>query len=216
MLPQDIASIKSRFPRLSSYLDRGFQFTEDWFLPHPPTWLKHVVPHMPNGAPIACMEIGSYEGLSATWIAENMLTHPESTLHCLDHWLGGGTLKGRFIHNLNLTGKGTQVTPMHGKAYASLIQLNYLKHAFDFIYIDGDHQAKAALQDAALCWPMLKQGGIMVFDDYPWQFPEGYQGSSVSPAPLIPPKPGVDAFLELWKGEYELLHTAWQVIIRKL
>lgn len=211
----NVPSIKERYPRLIPYLDRGFEFSEDWFLCHPPHWLMHVVPHMPKDAPIACMEIGSFEGLSATWIAENMLGHHGSTLHCLDHWLGGGVLKQRFIHNLNLSGRGTQVTPMHGKAYGSLIQLNYLKHTFDFIYIDGDHQAKAALQDAALCWPMLKKGGIMVFDDYPWQFPADYQGASEGNT-LIPPKPGVDAFLAMWDGEYEVLHKAWQVIIRKL
>jgi hypothetical protein len=34
---------------------------------------------------------------------------------------------------------------------------------------DGSHRARDVLEDAVLSWPLLKVGGIMLFDDYLWQ-----------------------------------------------
>ena len=40
------------------------------------------------------------------------------------------------------------------------------KPQFDWIYIDGDHRYDAINADYEATWPLLKKGGIMVFDDY--------------------------------------------------
>ena len=37
---------------------------------------------------------------------------------------------------------------------------------FDWIYIDGRHDYDGVLIDFYTCWPLLKPGGVMVFDDY--------------------------------------------------
>ena len=37
---------------------------------------------------------------------------------------------------------------------------------FDFIYIDADHSYEACKLDLESYWPKLKQGGIMMGDDY--------------------------------------------------
>lgn len=37
---------------------------------------------------------------------------------------------------------------------------------FDWIYIDGRHDYQGILMDFAASWPLLKEGGVMVFDDY--------------------------------------------------
>jgi hypothetical protein len=37
-------------------------------------------------APLLALEIGSFEGSSATWFAEHLLKHPKSVLLCLDAW----------------------------------------------------------------------------------------------------------------------------------
>lgn len=39
---------------------------------------------------------------------------------------------------------------------------------FDLIYIDGSHMRVDVMMDAVLAWPLLKAGGVMVFDDYEW------------------------------------------------
>ncbi|MCM8831198.1 MAG: class I SAM-dependent methyltransferase [Candidatus Omnitrophica bacterium] len=33
----------------------------------------------------------------------------------------------------------------------------------------GNHNAPSVLMDAVLCWPLLKNGGILIFDDYLWK-----------------------------------------------
>jgi len=43
---------------------------------------------------------------------------------------------------------------------------------YDIVYIDGSHVANDVLQDAVLVWQLVKVGGFMIFDDYPFTFPQ--------------------------------------------
>lgn len=42
----------------------------------------------------------------------------------------------------------------------------FADETFDWIYVDGLHDYDGVLRDFHAAWPLLKQGGIMVFDDY--------------------------------------------------
>lgn len=42
----------------------------------------------------------------------------------------------------------------------------FKKEAFDWVYIDGRHDYDGILMDFYNAWPLLKPGGIMLFDDY--------------------------------------------------
>src|SRR5687767_4882149 len=53
------------------------------------------------------LEIGSFEGASALWVLDRILTHPESSLTCVDNdHLGRGK---SLIHNLQASGHGSKV-----------------------------------------------------------------------------------------------------------
>lgn len=39
---------------------------------------------------------------------------------------------------------------------------------FDLAYIDGSHLRLDVLSDAVMCWALLREGGLMVLDDYEW------------------------------------------------
>ena len=41
--------------------------------------------------------------------------------------------------------------------------------SFDVIYIDADHNAGAVFLDAAQAWRLLKDDGVLIFDDYNWE-----------------------------------------------
>ena len=43
---------------------------------------------------------------------------------------------------------------------------------FDLAYIDGSHMAADVYRDAALTWPLMKSGGVILFDDYEWDLIE--------------------------------------------
>ena len=78
---------------------------------------------------------------------------------------------------------------------------------YDIIYIDGCHLASFVQQDAALSWPLLKNRGLMIFDDYEWTDPN-YPGQDC--------KLGINAFLTSIAEQFEILYQGYQVIIRKL
>ena len=162
-----------------------YKFTQDWFSWAPPVW-EQLVEHLP-GTPGKrnFLEIGSFEGRSMVWIAENMMQDGDE-LYCVDTWDGGeehsnGEMDGaeeRFDHNLVevLTGRDVKI---HKVKRTSVMQLAIMHSAnvlrseleetakvLDFIYIDGSHIAKDVMTDACMAWPLLKQGGFMVFDDY--------------------------------------------------
>ena len=60
--------------------------------------------------------------------------------------------------------------------------------------------------DAAMSWPLLSNGGALIFDDYNWRG---------MPNPEDQPKPGIDAFLAADIGPFRELHRGGQIIVAK-
>lgn len=77
---------------------------------------------------------------------------------------------------------------------------------YGFIYIDGSHIARDVLTDACMAWPLLKPKGIMVFDDYLWGEPRDI---------LHRPKPAIDAFVNLFAEDLNIVHVGYQLIVQK-
>lgn len=199
-----------------------YQFTKDWFGWAPPVW-EQLIPLLPANP--KAMEIGSFEGRSMVWIAENMLGD-EGELLCIDTWEGGeehgeedmGTVEERFDRNreLVMAKKGWRTDDQWGpKAIGKIKGTSYKVICglvddddtdFDFIYIDGSHIAKDVLTDACMAWPLLKTGGVMVFDDYLWGNPRDV---------LHRPKAAIDAFTTLFAEELEIIHVGYQAVVRK-
>jgi hypothetical protein len=63
---------------------------------------------------------------------------------------------------------------------------------FDFIYVDGSHQAPDVLADAFLSFRLLRENGVIAFDDYLWQeaLPDGIDS-------IRCPKLAIDAFTNI-------------------
>ena len=80
------------------------------------------------------------------------------------------------------------------------------KNLYDFIYIDGSHTAKDVLTDACMAWPLLKQGGLMVFDDYLW---------GESRDILHRPRLAVDFFVNIFAESLDIVHIGHQFVVRK-
>lgn len=172
-------------------------WTEDWFSPNIPVWQVILAPYQ-GQKNLKFLEIGSFQGRSATWLLQNILTDPSSLIHCIDpfHWPEASSQ----IFAYNLQPFAERVVMHVGGSQDILPTLT--KDHFDVIYVDGDHRADNAYLDAAMAWPLLKNNGLMIFDDYEWS------GEDT-------PKAGIDRFLQENEGRYELLHKAYQVAIRK-
>jgi predicted O-methyltransferase YrrM len=130
------------------------------------------------------------------------LTHPTAKATGID--IFPDKLKKRFLDNLKTGGFLDKVTVIQGWSQVELRRLPL--DTYDIIYIDGSHLAKDVLTDAVLCWPLLKDNGIIIFDDYKWKLDRPVQ---------LRPKSAIDSFLVCFGGLYELIHRGYQIIIRK-
>jgi predicted O-methyltransferase YrrM len=199
-----------------------YQFTQDWFSHNIPVWeqLAALLPANPK-----VMEIGSFEGRSMVWIIENMLGS-SGELVCIDTWGGSEehsaeTVQGiedRFDHNraLAMDKKGWDTEDQYGPnsvAKVKGVSVDALSSFlidkdkdYDFIYIDGSHIAKDVLTDACMAWPLLKQGGLMVFDDYLW---------GESRDILHRPRLAVDVFVNIFAEQLDIVHMGYQFVVKR-
>jgi predicted O-methyltransferase YrrM len=198
-----------------------YQFTQDWFHWAPEVWeqLTPMLPGEPGDRHL--LEIGSFEGRSSIWIAENMMQDGD-VLDCIDTWEGGeehsaedmAAVEARFDHNRSvvLTGRAIEIEKIKGSSVYGLsclltgVDNDPDQPYYSFIYIDGSHIAKDVLTDACMAWPLLKPKGIMVFDDYMWGNPRDI---------LHRPKPAIDAFCNIFAEEAEIVHVGYQLVVRK-
>ena len=70
---------------------------------------------------------------------------------------------------------------------------------YDFIYIDASHDSDWVLYDAVNSFSLLKEDGLMIFDDY------GMHNCAK----------GVNAFLSCFESHIEIIHKGWQVMLHK-
>lgn len=182
------------------------EYTADWFSNNIPNFLNCMANAPDNKL---FLEIGAFEGRATCWMLENGLSDKGSIV-CVDPFSGsvehGGidmaAVESRFWANTNKTKRAEQKVSLmrmnSDKALLDMIRYNY---QFDFIYIDGSHAPDVALTDACMSWPVLKQGGVMLFDDYLY--------------PHEPTKVGIDAFLAGFEGKYDLLFSNYQLAVKK-
>ena len=111
-------------------------------------------------------------------------------------------LLDRFVENTK--SYVNRISILKGKSSEKLKDLDFF---YDFIYIDGSHLASDTLEDAVLVFPLLKKGGIMIFDDYTWG-----QGLDIYQRPCF----GVDAFVNVYGNQLIVLERNSQLIIKKI
>jgi predicted O-methyltransferase YrrM len=129
-----------------------------------------------KGKPTRYLEVGTWRGSSVHWIVDNFLTHPDSRAYCVDPWSmakdsGFGRTSGILdVENRFKAYAKTQPKIIIKQGRSELVlrtcDPDWKPLSFDLVYIDGEHDIMHVLQDWALSWPLLKVGGIMVFDDY--------------------------------------------------
>ena len=190
----------------------SYIFTADWFSHNVPQWEQWLAP-LAGKPGIQGLEIGSHQGRSTIWLLENIFTAPDSKLYCVDTFEGSvehsetdkSHLFEIFNHNLRLSGGAERVQVMRGQS-GTVLRSIIPQPFFDFIYIDGDHHASAVLEDAMLCFPLLKDGGILVFDDFAWGgMPYEWQR----------PKIAIEGFFHAMREHVEILGSGYQVAFRK-
>ena len=179
--------------------------------------------------PRLLLEIGSYEGASACFLINELYRNKihQPKLFCVDTWGGGiehqennvdmDSVRLSFDSNLSLARQSSfnyvdieVLSRRSDEALPWLIHSGY-KEKFDFIYVDGSHQAPDVLVDAVLSALLLRKGGVLVFDDYFWRDRMSrYDG-------LRSPSVAIDAFKQIYFKTFEAVGSIdRQVVFRKM
>lgn len=198
-----------------------YEFTQDWFSNNIPVWDQIIGRVNPS----TFLEIGAFEGRATAYLIERAGAERAIEIHCVDTWEGGvehdsaimSDVERRFENNVGEAIRSVQ-NPVQfvkhkGRSAEVLPQLIAAGRSasFDFVYIDGSHQAPDVLHDAVLGFELLRPNGVMVFDDYLWYIePDGAQDH------YNMPKPAIDAFVNIYRRKL-LIYSAplYQLIIAK-
>lgn len=126
------------------------------------------------------VEIGSWQGRSTCFFAQACRDSNNGIVRAIDHFKGNvgkehhyavgqpdlSDLEPNFRRNVAEAGLDPWV-----KLYNMPAQEAADKHTKDFndvrlLFIDGDHSYEGVTRDISLFSPLLKSGGLIVFDDY--------------------------------------------------
>ena len=188
----------------------NYQYTQNWFLNSEikATLLDHFT-CLSNKRHI--LEIGSFEGLSSVFFADNLLENPESSLTCVDpfsslsendhkEWLQQDLVEKRFIANISSCNNNKKI-----KAYKTTSDLFFQSLSpaavYDLVYIDGCHVPEQIRRDLLNSFRHTKVNGYIWMDDYRGNPEITSTIDSVLEGPL--------------KGRYYYLHRGYQLAIVK-
>lgn len=205
-----------------------YEFTNEWFnLVAKGNW-DQLLPWL---KPSRILEIGSFEGRSTCYLIDTLSQERELEIHCIDTFEGGAenkpggfamadmsAVESRFKHNTNVAlARAAHSVDFHvhkGFSESELPKLlaNGMQGYFDFIYVDGSHQAPHVLLDAVLSLKLCRVGGVIGFDDYTWRD---------APVPvadiLCAPKLAIDAFTNIYSRSVAILpYVVSQVYVEKI
>lgn len=156
-----------------------FHFSQDWF-----SSMQSNFDYIFNDIkPRRVLEIGAFEGRSTCYFIEKCASfHDEGVeIVSIDTWQGGqehgdidmNAAEAAYMHNVQLQVNrfsGVTVTKIKSDSHSAMIKLlaDGQAGSFDFIYVDGSHEAPDVLFDALLAHRLVKVDGVIGFDDYLW------------------------------------------------
>ena len=215
-LPEAIAAL-GEVKYAAQVQAKGYDFSQNWFGSHIPTW-ELMVGKLAGKSGLKVLEIGSWEGRSTCWMIDHLLTDAAARITCIDTFLGSvehpglydaaltQSVEERFDRNIARTGHPEKVRKLVGKSQSALRSL--VPNSFHLVYIDGSHIASDVLEDAMLSWRLVKVGGLIVFDDYGYQFPDGIVDQ--------PAKIAIDAIIQIFGRKVKVMHQGYQMFLEKV
>ncbi len=190
---------------------RSGNYTSSWFSSNIPFWLMTFEKYgLKEKQEFKALEIGAFEGASSFFIASELA---EAHLTCVDTWEGSDeneghdrleTIEQRFDENLR--NFSSRIEKFKGTSF-SFFAANQQTCYYDFVYVDGSHRADDVILDAVRGFDALKVGGVMIFDDYLWDF---------YPEPNDNPCAAINAFLRMKSDAVKVIYLGRQVHIEKI
>lgn len=146
--------------------------------------------------PLRIVEVGSWKGLSTSTMARICRERGfhDACIICVDTWLGAPefwtwgrtdptrgvslnlshgwpTVFYTFTKNMKALGFDSCVAPFPISSVQGAAVLASQGVAADVIYVDASHEYEAVMLDLEAYYPLLKQGGTMIGDDFCCNWP---------------------------------------------
>lgn len=146
------------------------------------------------------VEIGSWQGRSASFLAMAVKDSGNGRLYAVDHFRGNVGKEHYYVVNKE------DLSDLRSNFIRNMTRLSLMDeiHLFDmtndeaasrmdgvairFLFVDGDHTADGVRKDIALFFPKLVPGAIVVFDDFSPHFPDLCGAVDELLAAKMPPK----------------------------
>jgi len=178
-----------------------FTIPKKWdnFTMHAPLWKQTLDHFFAGGKDLKFLELGSGNGLCANYMLDNYDCHVDTIDIDENHIVPEANVSYivSTISNLQPFISAGRCT-FHHTTTKEFLLANQDKQ-YDFIYVDASHDREWVLYDAVNAFPLLKDDGLMIFDDY------GMKDC----------KKGVDAFLSCFDKFVEIFYVDWQLMLRK-
>ncbi len=132
--------------------------------------------------PQVVVEIGVFGGKSLIPMAYALKANGLGVIYGIDPWSCQASAEGMdgankdwwgsLDHQAILTGLQSKIKQFQLNRYVKLIQATSadapLIHDIDILHIDGNHSEEASYFDALKWVPLVRPGGIVIFDDITW------------------------------------------------
>jgi MMP 1-O-methyltransferase len=164
-----------------------FELTRDvqgWLVPDTARLLYRLTRH--QGPFEHVVELGSWRGLSAIWLAAGLKDRGIGKLFAVDTWGGSFNealhqqllvgysqhqLYHEFLANIARCGVSEVVEPMYMTTAEAAMAWSHGR-SIGLLHIDASHEYEHVLQDFELWTPYVKANGLIIFDDVPsWAGP---------------------------------------------
>ena len=185
----------------------NYKYSQTWFMN---SEIKNNLVHfLDKSKENKILEIGCFEGLSSVFFADNFIDNLNSSLTCVDPFLSiNNNDHSQFLENneemnfdFNMSVcKNLDKIKIHKITSDDFFENN--NQTYNFIYIDGCHESDFIKRDMENSFKFLEKNGIMWMDDY-----NGGDGIII--------KNTMNAFLEKYIGQYEVIHKGYQLALKK-
>jgi len=154
------------------------KFIANWMNKNVRYWKRHLVPLFPDtDEDRVYLEIGVFEGKSATWMLERFFKSAGSKAYLIDTFQSarrrrsqkkyglGAEVEARARDNLKRYGDKVEILKGKSRDVLQTDKIQGLKGMVDLVYVDGSHSGEMPYLDAVATWSLLKVGGVQVWDD---------------------------------------------------
>lgn len=183
-------------------------FSEDWFSYNVKYLARTFYKYKFENKNLNILEIGSYEGLSTVFF---LTIFKNSKITCIDPFEDFEENKDKdfniiyknFINNTSVYKDRINLFKGTSDNFFKLPEKNF----YDLIYIDGNHNSKFVLRDAENSFNCLNKGGIIIFDDFLWNYYDRINENPIG---------GIKKFIKKNFFKIKIISISYQIVIMKI